>query len=184
METLTNSKDIVKLLKEVKIEKNLSLDAIVSLMEQNGHFVSKSTLSRLFSDKSDDMNFRYEDTILPLANVLLDIGKNEQEDDIDTLAFKSIIRYKKDIIEDYAKQNKDLKEEIETIKDREKIKYAERLEKETKHFSDSLSFMSRQIQLKDERIDKLLDMNTSLMERNNELLKQLMECPVRKKNED
>ncbi len=180
MGNLTNSKDIVKLLKDVKTEKNLSLDAIVSLMEQNGHFVSKSTLSRLFSDKSEDMNFRYEDTILPLANVLLDIGSNEKEDDVDTLAFKSILRYKKDLIEDYAKQNKELKEEIETIKDREKIKYAEKIEKETKHFTDSLSFMSKQIQLKDERIDMLLSMNNELMATNNRLVSQLMDCPLRK----
>lgn len=180
MEIMTNSKDVIKRLKEVKAEKNLSLDAIVSLLEQNGHFVSKSTLSRVFSDKSDDCSFRYEETILPLAHVLLDVGNNEQDDDIDTLAFKSILRYKKDLIDDYRIQNEKLKEEIETIRDREKAKFAEKLEKETKHFNDSLSFMSEQIRLKDERIDMLLKTTTELMQTNNKLLAQLMDCPLRK----
>ena len=187
MEIMTNSKDVIKRLKEVKAEKNLSLDAIVSLLEQNGHFVSKSTLSRVFSDKSDDCSFRYEETILPLAHVLLDVGHNEQDDDIDTLAFKSILRYKKELIDDYRIQNEklkseieELKSEIEIIKDKEKVKYAEKLENETKHFNDSLSFMSRQIQLKDERIDTLLKTTTELMATNNKLLTQLMDCPLRK----
>jgi len=180
MEIMTNSKDVIKRLKEVKAEKNLSLDAIVSLLEQNGHFVSKSTLSRVFSDKSDDCSFRYEETILPLAHALLDVGNNEQYDDVDTLAFKSILRYKKDLIDDYRIQNEKLKEEIETIRDREKAKFAEKLEKETKHFNDSLSFMSKQIHLKDERIDMLLKTTTELMQTNNKLLSQLMDCPLRK----
>ena len=187
MEIMTNSKDVIKRLKEVKAEKNLSLDAIVSLLEQNGHFVSKSTLSRVFSDKSDDCSFRYEETILPLAHVLLDVGHNEQDDDIDTLAFKSILRYKKDLIDDYRIQNEklkseieELKSEIEIIKDKEKVKYAEKLEKETKHFNDSVEFMRNQILLKDQRIDKLMDSNERLSKTNDKLINQLMDCPLRK----
>ena len=72
---------------------------------------------------------------------------------------------------------------METIKNRERVKYAERLEKETKHFNDSLEFMTRQIQLKDQRIDALLATTTELMTTNNTLLKQLMDCPLRKCDE-
>ena len=180
MESLTNSKELIKLLKEVKVEKNLSLDAIVSLLEQNGYFVSKSTISRVFSDKSDDCSFRYEETILPLAHVLLDVGNNEQDDDVDTLAFKSILRYKKDLIDDYRLENEKLKSEIETIKDKEKLKYAEKLERETKHFNDSLAFLQNQILLKDQRIDKLMDSNERLSKTNDKLINQLMDCPLRK----
>lgn len=180
---MTNTKDIIIKLKEVRQEKQLSFSDILDLMEKNGDFLSKSTISRVFSEGSEDKSFRYEETIRPIANALLDIETIEQDDDIDTRAFKSLLKLKKDLIEDYAEQNKALKEELETIKNRERGKYAERLEKETKHFNDSLSFMSKQIQLKDQRIDALLATTTELMTTNNKLLKQLMNCPLRKCDE-
>lgn len=180
---MTNTKDIIIKLKEVRQEKQLSFSDILDLMEKNGDFLSKSTISRVFSEGSEDKSFRYEETIRPIANALLDIETIEQDDDIDTRAFKSLLKLKKDLIEDYAEQNKALKEELETIKNRERVKYAERLEKETKHFNDSLEFMTRQIQLKDQRIDALLATTTELMTTNNKLLKQLMDCPLRKCDE-
>ena len=180
---MTNTKDIILKLKDVRQEKQLSFSDILDLMEQNGDYLSKSTISRVFADGSEDKSFRYEETIRPIANALLDIENIEQDDDIDTQAYKSLLKLKKDLIEDYAEQNKVLKEELETIKNRERVKYAERLEKETKHFNDSLSFMSKQIQLKDQRIDALLSTTTELMTTNNKLLKQLMDCPLRKCDE-
>ena len=83
----------------------------------------------------------------------------------------------------YAEQNKRLKEDIETIKNREKLKYTEKLEKETQHFNDSVAFMKHQIELKDQRIDALLATTTELMTTNNKLVKQLMDCPLRADNE-
>lgn len=183
MENMTNTKEVIKLLKQVRTEKGLSFDQIIALMEQNGQFLSKSTLSRVFADGSEDKSFRYEETIRPIANALLDIETIEQDDDIDTQAYKSILKYKKELIEDYATQNKQLKEELETIKSRERLKYTEKLEKETQHFNDSLAFMSKQIQLKDQRIDALLSTTTELMATNNKLLAQLMDCPLRKCDE-
>lgn len=180
---MTNTKDIILKLKDVRQEKQLSFSDILDLMEQNGDYLSKSTISRVFADGSEDKSFRYEETIRPIANALLDIENIEQDDDIDTQAYKSLLKLKKDLIEEYAEQNKVLKEELETIKNRERVKYAERLEKETKHFNDSLSFMSKQIQLKDQRIDALLSTTTELMTTNNKLLKQLMDCPLRKCDE-
>lgn len=180
---MTNTKDIILKLKDVRQEKQLSFSDILDLMEKNGDFLSKSTISRIFADGSEDKSFRYEETIRPIANALLDIETIEQDDDIDTQAYKSLLKLKKDLIEDYAEQNKALKEELETIKNRERVKYAERLEKETKHFNDSLAFMTRQIQLKDQRIDALLATTTELMTTNNTLLKQLMDCPLRKGGE-
>lgn len=177
---MINSRDVIFTLKNVKKEKGLSLDKILALMEANGQFLSKSTLSRVFADGSEDKSFRYEETLRPIANALLDIENIEQDDDIDTRAYKSILRYKKDLIAEYAAQNRLLKSELESIKNRERARYTEKLEKETQHFSDSLSFMSNQITLKDQRIDALLSTTTELMAVNNQLLRQLMDCPLRK----
>ena len=184
MENLTDTKQVIETLKKVKAEKGLSLDKIISMMEQNGQYLSKSTLSRVFADGSESVAFRYETTLRPIATVLLDLETIEQDDDTDTQAYKSILKLKKDLIEDYAEQNKQLKAEIESIKNSEHLKYSKKLEKETQHFNDSLEFMSHQIELKDQRIDALLATTTELMATNNKLVKQLMECPLRKCDED
>lgn len=180
MDGMTNTKEVILKLKEVRREKNLSFDKILILMEENGQYLSKSTLSRVFAEGSEDKSFRYEETLRPIANALLDIETIEQDDDIDTQAYKSILKLKKDLLTDYANQIRNLKAENETIKNKEKDKYTKRLEQETKHFNDSLDFMSHQIDLKDQRIDALLATTTELMATNNQLLKQLMECPLRK----
>lgn len=142
---METTKDVILALKEVKKEKDLSLDKILALMEDNGQYLSKSTLSRVFAEGSEhNGSFRYE-TLRPIADVLLDIEKIETDDSTDTKAYKSVLKLKKTIINE-------LKEELS----HEKIKYHEKLEKETKHFNDSLAFLRHQIELKDQRIDTLL----------------------------
>lgn len=173
MENMINTREVILTLKEVRKEKNLSFDNILDLMSENGQFLSKSTLSRVFADGSEDKSFRYEETLRPIANALLDIETIEQDDDIDTQAYKSILRLKKDIIK-----------ELEDKLNNEKLKYHEKLEKETKHFNESVAFMKHQIELKDQRIDALLATTTELMATNNKLLHQLMDCPLRNCDED
>lgn len=74
-------------------------------------------------------------------------------------------------------------EELEALLETEKHKYHEKLAKETKHFQDSLSFMTNQIALKDKRIDALLETTTELLTTNNRLVNQLMQCPLRNETE-
>ena len=79
---MTNTKDIIIRLKEVRKERNLSYGDILELMEQNGDFVAKSTLSKLFADGSEDHpeKFRYETTLRPIANAILDMENIEETD--------------------------------------------------------------------------------------------------------
>ena len=70
---MTNSRDLIIKLREVQKEKNISYDKILSLMEQNDQFSSKSTLSRLFGNNWENYSFDYENTLIPIANVLLDV---------------------------------------------------------------------------------------------------------------
>ena len=172
MKNMINTRDVILTLKEVKKEKNLSLDKIVSLMEQNGEYVSKSTLSRVFADGSEDQTFRYEATLRPIANALLDIETIEVDDDIDTQAYKSILKLKKDLLYELERQNKELKDELNVSK----LKYHEKLKVETDKFQKSLDFAMKQIELKDQRITQLLDANI-------QLLNQLLACPCRKAGE-
>ena len=101
---MTNTKDLIIKLKEVREEKNLSYNDIMALMEKNGDYLAKSTLSRVFADGSEEMSFRYEETIRPIANALLDIENIEDTDDMDVRAMKSLLKYKIQRIEDLEKQ--------------------------------------------------------------------------------
>lgn len=170
---MTNTKDVIIKLKAVRLEKQLSFGDILDLMEKNGDFLSKSTLSRVFADGSEDQSFRYEETIRPIAKALLDIETIEEDDTTDIKAMKSLLKLKIQRIE-----------ELETALEHEKHKYHEKLAKETKHFQDSLAFMTNQIALKDKRIDALLETTTELMSTNNSLVKQLMDCPLRESNNE
>lgn len=171
---MTNVKDVIVKLREVQQEKELSYDKILSMLEYDGEFISKSTLSRLFGKSWDKYSFDYEKTILPIANVLLDIETIEADDDIDTRAYKSVIKLKKSIIAE-------LEGKIKTIETEEKSKYLEKLAEETAKFQQSLDFMRNQIELKDKRIDQLMDANDRLSIMNNRMLEQFLDCPVKNK---
>jgi transcriptional regulator with XRE-family HTH domain len=169
---MTNTKDIILKLKEVRQEKGLSFNDILNLMENNGDYLSKSTLSRVFADGSEDSSFKYEETIRPIANALLDIETIEDTDNMDVQAMKSLLKYKIRVIEDLEQQIFSLKADLNT----EKLKYHDKLDKERENFQKSLNFCREQINLKDKRIDQLLDANIKL-------LNQLLTCPCKQKGE-
>jgi predicted protein tyrosine phosphatase len=78
---MTKTRDIIIKLKEVRKEKGLSYSDILDLMEKNGDYLAKSTLSKLFSEGSEDLSFKYEETIRPIAKALLGIETIEVDDD-------------------------------------------------------------------------------------------------------
>lgn len=176
---MTNVKDVIRKLRAVRVEKDLSYDKILSMLEEDGEFISKSTLSRLFGDKWEKYSFDYERTVLPIANIILDIDTIEADDDIDTKAYKSMLKFKMSIIDENARQIKELKEEISTVREKERLKYSEKLEKEASQFQHDLDFMSQQIQLKDKRIDMLMEANDRLSIMNNKMLEQFLKCPLK-----
>ena len=160
---MTNTKDIIIRLKEVRKEKGLSYSDILDLMEQNGDFVSKSTLSKLFADGSEDHpeKFRYENTLRPIANAILDMETIEETDNMDIQALKAILKYKIERIK-----------ELETTLDHEKLKYHEKLDKEREQFHRSIEFLKSQVELKDKRIDQLMDTNM-------DLTRHFLNCPYK-----
>ena len=166
---MSNTKDIIVKLKKVRKEKKLSFGDILYIMEQNGDYLSKSTISRVFADGSENVSFKYEETIRPIAKALLDIETIEDTDNMDVQAMKSLLKYKMQMIEDLEKQIATLKSDINY----EKVKHHEKMDKEREQFQRSLDFCRSQIDLKDKRIDQLLDANVKL-------LNQLLDCPCRK----
>lgn len=173
---MTNSRDIIIKLKEVREEKGLSYNDILSLMEKNGDYLSKSTISRVFSEGSEDeTSFRYEETIRPIANALLDIETIEEDDNVDVQAMKSLLKYKNQRIEDLEREI----EKLELSLAEEKVKHHERLDKEREQHQKSVEFLKDQISLKDKRMDQLLEAVFKKDSQHKELLDVILSCPAR-----
>ena len=147
---MTDTREIILKLKEIKQSKNLSLNDIVDM---TGGMVSKTTVQRVFADGSEEISFRYEETIRPIANALLDIETIEDTDNMDVQAMKTLLKYKIQRIEDLERQI----EYLESALDKEKIKSQEKFENERKLYNDRIDFLTNQISLKDKRMDLLLE---------------------------
>jgi len=176
---MTNTKDIIIQLKKVREERGLSFNDILQMMENNGDYLSKSTLSRVFADGSEENSFKYEETIRPIANALLDIDEIEDDDNVDTVAIKTILKYKIDRIEELEQLLE--KKELELAE--EKVKYHEKLDKEREQSRRSIEFLKEQISLKDKRMDQLLEAVFKKDEQHKELLNTILACPARKQTD-
>lgn len=169
---MTNTRDLIIQLKEVREEKGLSYNDILLLMEKNGDYLSKSTISRVFSEGSEDLSFRYEETIRPLAKVLLDIETIEDDDNLDTRAMKSLLKYKIQRIEELEKQVEKLDCDIVKIK----LSNHEKMEAEREVYNRRVEFLKNQIELKDKRMDQLLEAIFIKDKLYNELLEKTLNC--------
>ena len=169
---MTNTKDLIMKLKEVREEKGLSYNDIMEMMEKNGDYLAKSTLSRVFAEGSEEQSFRYEETIRPIANALLDIENIEDTDNMDIQAMKSLLKYKIRVIEDLEKRNA----ELESALDKEKIKSHEKIEQERERFNRSIDFLKEQINYKDQRMDLLLSSVQDKDKLHKEMLEKLLRC--------
>lgn len=166
---MTNSRDIIIKLKAVRLEKDLSYNDILALMEKNGDYLSRSTLSRLFREGSEDDTFDYENTIRPIAEAILDIDTIEETDDMDIQAMKTLLRYKRKRIE-----------ELEAMLEKEKLDGYRKVEEEREHSRKSIEFLKEQVAYKDKRIDMLLDSVHKKDELHTKMLAQILDCPCRK----
>ena len=173
---MTNTKDLIMKLKEVREEKGLSYNDIMDLMEKNGDYLAKSTLSRVFAEGSEELSFRYEETIRPIAKALLDIENIEDDDDMDVRAMKSLLKYKIQRIEELERQI----EHLQSALDKEKIKSHEKLESERERYNKSIEFLKNQVELKDKRMDMLFEAIFIKNSQHDELMDAVMSCPLRK----
>ena len=172
---MTNTKNLVIKLKEVREEKNLSYKDITEKIEQNGGYPpSKATLSRVFAEGSESEadSFSYEKTLMPIANAILDVEVDEEADDMDTRALKALLKSKKE----YIGLLESRISELETALDKEKIKHHEKLEADREGFAKSINFLKEQVAYKDKRMDLLLNAVQKKDELHEDMLKKLLAC--------
>ena len=142
-------------LKEIKNEQGLSISQIMKMMEERGQFVSEPTLKKIFADGSEEKNFRYQDTIMPVADVLLDLyGDKSCIDDCEAL--RHIIREKNKLIEMLMLK---LEEQAKAHAEKEVV-YADRkeaFEKQIQHLEAQIARYEKAIDKKDDLIERLLN---------------------------
>lgn len=68
------TKKLIIQLKKVRSEKKLTPQEVVDMCLENGDYVSLSTVKRIFSADSENMGFRYDTSIRPIAKALLGLG--------------------------------------------------------------------------------------------------------------
>lgn len=135
-------------LKQIKEEQGLTVAKIIELMEERGQFVSETTIKRVFSEGSEEQNFRYQDSIAPIADVLLDIyGESSSLEDAESL--RRIIREKNKLIEFLMIKLDEKEQEF----DNRRALYEER----KALYEKTIERFEVQIARKDELIERLLD---------------------------
>lgn len=167
---LISLKEIVLKLREKKEERKLSLDQIIELIraDNDGFAPSKSTLSKLFREGSENERFDYEDVIRPLARVLLDIETIEDTDTEDVKMLKYLLKVKMQRIN-----------ELEAELAKAENKYHEKIDKEREQFHISLDFLKEQVAYKDKRMDILLHSVSEKDALNTRLLEHILSCPYK-----
>ena len=135
-------------LKQIKAEQGLTIPKIMDLMEERGQFVSEATIKRVFADGSEEQNFRYQDSIAPIADVLLDMyGDTYNLDDANSL--RNIIREKNRMIEFLMMKLDEKEQDFE----RQRVLYEER----KANYEKTISRFETQVARKDDLIERLLN---------------------------
>ena len=166
---MIDTREIILKLKQAKQEKNLSNNDIVEL---TNHYVSPSSVQRVFADGSENSSFRYDDTIRPLVKALLDMDMIEESDDFDTKALKSLLKLKNQRIEELEKQIRE-----------SKIKNLEKIEKERVQYERHIKLLEEQIAKKDKRMDEQAERFDRKDEECRELVNRLLNCHCCSKGE-
>ena len=159
---MIDTREIILKLKQAKTEKNLSNNDIVEL---TNHYVSPSSVQRVFADGSENSSFRYDDTIRPLVKALLDMDMIEESDDFDTKALKSLLKLKNQRIDELEKQIRE-----------SKIKNLEKIEKERVQYERHIKLLEKQIALKDKRMEEMKTRFDKKDEQYTELVQRFLDC--------
>lgn len=144
-------KEIILQLKQIRYERELSVQDVHDMVVEAGFATSFSSVRRVFADGSENHNFRYQDTIKPIAQVL--IGVTEEAEPLNAAeadALKNIALLKDAMITDLQKENESLSARVAEL-ERDTNLYRERID----WLVDQSRKKDEQIARKDDYIDRL-----------------------------
>ena len=142
--------DLIIRLKQIKEEQHLSPQDIEGMLDAAGYHVSLNSIRKVFADGSEDLHFRFHDTLQPISRVLLGIyGEDSGDTEVDGL--KEAIHVKDELIQK-------LEQELALSKTKS---------------SEDIAYLKDQIAKKDERIDRLMTRVDVLLKQVQDLLEKL-----------
>ena len=147
MEINKLKRDTVERLRKVKRDNGLTLTQIMDMLEKNNCYISEATIKRLFAENNDPASFKYQSTIAPLADVLLDMYSDDSGSE-DIAALKALIHDKNEMISILVVKNEEIRADFE--------KRLNHLQNQIAMLEDHLMFREKQIDKKDDIIAKLL----------------------------
>ena len=151
---LKDNRELIIALKAAKQKKEITIPRLAEMLEDINQPISKTTLTRVFANGSEDNDsFNYNSTLLPIADVLL-TDDQEQEDakrHIEIIRLQSEIRVKDETIITLNNQIDSLLKQIERMREED---------------SKQIEFLHSQIRLKDKRMDTKDVLIQRVMDRN------------------
>lgn len=141
-------REVIKQLKIVREDRGLSLQRILDMVLESGGNISMGTVRRVFEDGSEERNFRYEDSIKPIADVLLNVQSTPSTSGADVAeldALRALVRYKNSYIAELEAVATNIDARVAAVKEEEQKK---------------IDFLKEQIAVKDGQLSenrKLLD---------------------------
>lgn len=148
MEINKLKRDTVERLRKLKRDNDLTNSQIMDMLEKNNCYISEATIKKVFSENNDPGSFKYQSTIAPLADVLLDMYSDDSGSD-EVTALKALIHDKNEMISILVVRNEEIRADYE--------KRINHLQKQIGMLEDHLIFREKQIDKKDEIISKLLN---------------------------
>lgn len=141
----TRAEDLIRQLKEAKAKNEITYPRILDRLDKAGKYVSLTTLRRVFADGSENgaTSFSYENTLLPIAEVLLNVEDVPTSEDAPNAAeidaLKAVIHV----------QNEEIAR-LHDLKD---------------HLEGRITFLLEQIEKKDRRMDEKDEIIRRLMDK-------------------
>lgn len=110
-----DSKELILQLKQIRVEKGLTLQTISDKMDEAGCHIGFSTIKRVFGPNSESMHFSYDNTLDPIAEVLFKLY--DDEGDAEAKALKADLAIKETIIKNLEREHIALLREQIDLKD-------------------------------------------------------------------
>jgi hypothetical protein len=168
--------NIIPKLREAKEAKGLSYQDITDITEENGEYVSVSSVKRVFAKDSDISSFRYNQTIRPIIRAVLGLDAETEEPTDDPKqaeeyyttieAMKAVIDFKHQQIMDYAKEIESIKEAMQTLKE----EHQKALEETTKESRLKIEHLKDQIQY----LRSVNDQNLKIISQQNGMIEKFL----------
>lgn len=144
--------EVIRQLKIVREDRGLSLQRILDMVLEAGGNISIGTVRRVFEEGSETRNFRYEESIKPIADVLLDVQSTTIATGADAAeleALRALVRYKNSYIAELEAATSNVEAKVQAAKDDAQLKID--------FLKGQIDFKEKQMETKDRQLDERAD---------------------------